>query len=262
MKIPSSFIKRIWFVIGIVSSIICYSCATTPSSHKAEFCLQGLKAYENRDWDNTIHFIHQALETDSSDNFFCVYQYRPLAYARKGKYTEAIADANLIANMRPNDLRSYIARCEVLSRYGAHKEALTDCEAAIKMIPTNPTNMIMPGNLSVKSFYAFALIRAGRIDEGLALVEAIAKEGNAPQFILFAKAEVLDEVGRHKEALLAYKEALLVNDVSVEARKSEKAGRAIYGGMLGYLTAGKKPELSEGMLEFAKQRIDELERLK
>ena len=141
MKIPSFCLKKIYLVILLVLFSMCYSCATVTSSPRSEFCGKGYKAYMNRDWSNAIYFYSQALEADSSDSGndlaspLCVYQRRPLAYARIGKFQEAIADANFLVNMRPNYVFSYVVRSEVLSRSGNHKEALEDCETIQKMEP-------------------------------------------------------------------------------------------------------------------------------
>ncbi len=261
-------LKTFNFVIVIALIGLCYSCVTAQSSPSASLCMQGFQAYKNRDWNNAIHFYNKAYEAESSSNNsknspnLCVYLFRPLAYARVGKFEEAIADANLLINMRPEAM-SYIRRCEVLSRYGSHKEALDDCETAVKK---------EPNIRSLMSSKATTLIRSGKIDDGLKLLnEALNLNKEDPLqtslmgskvWILFAKAEALDEAGMYKEAIVAYKEALSSDEDAAETERKEKVKETVMHGVIGYLTVTKKDKLPEGMTKFAKERILELERFK
>ncbi len=267
MKIMPSHVLRICSVILILSSALCYSCASVPSSPNQALCNEGFKAFRNREWNTAIDFYNQALEAEASQNpkqppfSLCVHLFRPLAYARVGKFEEALSDANLLVKMRPDDPSSYARRCEVLSRYGSHKEALDDCETSLKMKRVR----------SLMSNKAIALIRSGNINGGLALLDETLNldEKEPPQvaltakaFILFAKAEALDEAGISNEAISSYKIALSLSEDAEEAVKNEKVVRALTGGMLGYLTAAKISKFPEGMTKFANQRIADLEKIK
>jgi tetratricopeptide (TPR) repeat protein len=260
--------KKMYLTIGMALSIILSSCATTPSpSPNTELCNEGFKAYKKRDWNKAILLFNQAAEAESSNNgrfppSLCPYQ-RPLAYAKIGKFEEAIADANILVNVRrPNDGFSYLTRCEVLSRSGAHKEALQDCEAAKNTI-TNYRSIdrkVIMNNIITTE--AAVLIREGRVNEGLKLFDEALNENKYPQFILLKKAETLDEAGINKDALSAYKAALISNENSKNKSREEKVIRTIGDGIGGFLTSAKSPEFDDTTIEFTKQRIAELERLK
>ena len=192
----------------------------------------------------------------------CAHEYSPLAYARIGNFEKALSEADLLIDMsskvtnkyvdKSSKAHSYAVRCEVFSRKGVHDKALMDCETALKLLPENS---------SILASKAAALIRAGRFDEGISLFDITAKkEKISPQYILFIKAEVLDQVGRNKEALLAYKEILSINERAEQAQQNEKVARAITGGVLGYLSAQRKFVLPHSMLDFVQLRITELDK--
>src|SRR6478735_9998632 len=95
-------------------------------------------AYEaKKDIDRALTDYNEAIKTNP--NSIYAYNNRGAVFQRKGDFARAAADYGEVTRLQPNNLDAWGARCWVRAATpGQSKQALEDCNQALKIKPDSP----------------------------------------------------------------------------------------------------------------------------
>jgi tetratricopeptide (TPR) repeat protein len=128
-----------------------------------------------------------------------------------GKLEEALTVCEQALHLDPTDPRAHKNKGVVLRDLGRLEEALASYEQAIRLDPIHPPTHYNKGN---------ALRRLGRLEEALASYEqAIRLDPNFP-FAHYNKGKVFQDLGRLEEVLLAYEQAIHLDPTHAKAHNN------------------------------------------
>ena len=101
----------------------------------ADYLNSRAAAYEaKKDVDRALADYNQAIKT--SPNSIYAYNNRGAVFQRKGDFARAAADYGEVTKLQPNNIDAWSARCWVRAiSPGQTKQALSDCNAALKIKP-------------------------------------------------------------------------------------------------------------------------------
>jgi tetratricopeptide (TPR) repeat protein len=133
------------------------------------------------DFDGAIAMYKSALPSMSQKNG--VLRDLALAYYKKGDFQNANEQFEALHTAQPNDIRITILLGDTDVRLGKPATAVTLLE---------PLENANSHNLDFEYAYGFALIKAGKRRDGVALIEKVAKSGNSADSYLLAGSTRLD----------------------------------------------------------------------
>jgi tetratricopeptide (TPR) repeat protein len=133
------------------------------------------------DFDGAIAMYKSALPSMSQKNG--VLRDLALAYYKKGDFQNANEQFEALHSALPNDIRITILLGDTDVRLGKPATAVTLLE---------PLESANTHNLDFEYAYGFAMIKAGKRRDGVALIEKVARSGNSADSYLLAGSTRLD----------------------------------------------------------------------
>ena len=105
-------------------------------------------AYDYKgDYDRAIHDYDQAIKLKPAAE---VYFNRGNAYLGKSQYASAIDDYNQAIKLRADFAQAFDNRCWARAVVGILKQALADCNEALRLIPSNAATLVSRGFVFLK----------------------------------------------------------------------------------------------------------------
>ncbi|MBL6750559.1 MAG: tetratricopeptide repeat protein [Nevskia sp.] len=124
------------FPRALAAAALATSCAALASGY-ADF-RAGVAAEDKGDYDGAIRLIGRALRGGLNDETQeAAYYNRGVAYHRKGRYDEAIADYSAALKLKPTDAQAHNNRGVAYKNKRQYELALADYDEAIKLEPDN-----------------------------------------------------------------------------------------------------------------------------
>ena len=101
---------------------------------------RGIEAHQNNNLDDAIAYYTEVIRLDPADTDIIAraYNYRGLAYGKKGDYDRAIVDFNEAIELKGNYTEAYYNRGTAYHFKGDHDRALVDFTKAIELNPNDP----------------------------------------------------------------------------------------------------------------------------
>ncbi|XP_058798627.1 stress-induced-phosphoprotein 1 [Phymastichus coffea] len=96
---------------------------------------KGNKALQEEKFDDAIKFYTQAIELDGSNHV--LYSNRSAAYAKAGKYSQALEDAEKTVSLKPDWAKGYSRKGSALAYLGRTEDAIEAYQNGLVLDPTN-----------------------------------------------------------------------------------------------------------------------------
>jgi Flp pilus assembly protein TadD len=135
--------KQIGLTVSCLALCAATACGFAFFKHDADkklpasyFLSQAKSKASSGNWADTVHAADQALEIDK-DNLQARW-YRAVALGKMADYEKALLDYNILADKAPHNAKVLVGRAGIYIYLGKGKEALDDCNQAIKLDPQEP----------------------------------------------------------------------------------------------------------------------------
>ncbi|XP_023246002.1 stress-induced-phosphoprotein 1 isoform X2 [Copidosoma floridanum] len=96
---------------------------------------KGNKALQENKFDEAIQFYTQAIDLDKSNHV--LYSNRSAAYAKAGKYSQALEDADKTVTLKPDWAKGYSRKGSALAYLGRLDDSINTYEKGLMLDPTN-----------------------------------------------------------------------------------------------------------------------------
>ncbi|WP_204105558.1 MULTISPECIES: tetratricopeptide repeat protein [Spirulina sp. CCY15215] len=128
-----------------------------------------------------------------------------------GRYKEALQDCDRALKLNPQSLKIWLTRIFILQKMGRYEEALQDCDRALELNPKS---------LQVRLSRIFTLREMGRYKEALQDCDLALELNPQSLQVRLSRIITLREMGRYEEALQDCDRALELNPKSLQVRLS------------------------------------------
>lgn len=122
-----------------VMAVLIASCISLPQD-ASDKCSEAYNYHWGRDWDKVIQLTTEAIE--KSPEFPWPYSLRGVAYMKKGRYEDSIADLDTAIRLDPGFAQAYTNRAITKIRMGDVGGAERDINKSLEIAPGNIISMV------------------------------------------------------------------------------------------------------------------------
>ena len=140
-------------------------------------------------WTECKEAYRRSIELDP--NFATAHQWYARNLSEEGYIDEALVEIKRAVELDPLAPR-------ILDNYGGYLTWLGQYPKALDVL--DQVLAIQPGSPQAHCFKAMALVKAGRAEEGLSILETLARQADQPEWTPVSLAEALVATGRRREA--------------------------------------------------------------